>query len=85
MKMFGLWFGGSSYATPYPDQREEFSSIQDAKDELWRRSENWDGSTPCVDDSEMLLYRCDPATTHDPYPDLRLFFGTRGGVRQERC
>ena len=86
MRVFGLWFGGSSYSAPLPDQREEFASIKEAKTVMWRRLDNFDRSTPCVtDDSEMLLYRCDPATVEDPYPDVRLSFGPRGAVKQERC
>lgn len=42
------------------------------------------------DDSEIQLYNVgktdvDPNEWSDPYPDLRVFFGPRGGVRVEPC
>ena len=42
---------------------------------------------PAVDESttEMSVYYGDPTEAVDPYPDLRLTFGPRGGVRAERC
>jgi len=37
------------------------------------------------EDSEMFIYFYDPREASDPYPDRRLYFGARQGVREERC
>lgn len=82
MKVYGLWYGGSSYAVPsVPDDVEEFSSIKQAKDIFESRFEGEFGFTPCVtDESEMHLFRSEPQEGNDIYPDIVLSFGPRGGV-----
>lgn len=82
MKVYGLWYGGSSYSAPEVERdTEEFNSIQEAKDTFQRRYDNDDYATPCVsDESEMHLFFSDPREMDDPYPDRVLRFGPRGGV-----
>lgn len=86
MKVFGVWYGGPSYSVGDP---EEFSSIKQAKDVFWARSDGWDPmtscGTPCVDESSMFLYGEDPEEAADAYPFAELVFGPRGGVRQVPC
>ena len=79
------WFGGSSYAAPSGTDVEYAPSIKAAKEILYARAENRDGRTPCVEESEMLVWRGKLDDTTDVYPDLRLCFGPRGGIRQEPC
>lgn len=81
MKVKALWFGGSSYAAPGESDAETFDSIEQAARVLESRADNIDGRTPCVEESEMLLYFGGELTD---YPDMRLYFGPRGGVRRER-
>ena len=86
MRVYALWYGGSNYAAPEIKDREEFRSLQAAKDALWRRAD-FDPFYPCVDDEacEMQVYRTDPAELADPYPDLIIKLGPRGGIRVEAC
>lgn len=86
MKVYGLWYGGSSYGSPSVKRdTEEFDSIKEAKDAFQRRYDNDDyPATPCVSDSsEMHLFFSDPRDMSDPYPDRVLKFGPRGGVLLE--
>lgn len=82
MKVYGLWYGGNSYAVPsVPDDVEEFSSIKQAKDIFESRFEGEFGFTPCVtDESEMHLFYDEPQEGEDINPDVVLSFGPRGGV-----
>ena len=80
------------------EDREEFSSLAEAKHKLTERHLHgyWQLSrfdfvhrepaqvlTPCVsEDCEITLYR--PRDGGD-YPELRIFRGPRGGIRSERC
>jgi len=82
-KYLGLWFGGSSYATPDPEQDgERFDSIRAAGARLQALIDNDDRRTPCVeaDQAEMHLYA--GGAYHEDGPDLILSIGTRGGVRR---
>ena len=83
MKVWGSWFGGSSYAVPYLGEEEEFSSMAEAVREFrWRR---FGGSYrfPCVDNtSTMWLFFRKPDGRD--CPDRVLSIGPRGGVRVER-
>lgn len=79
MKCTALWFGGVNYAPPTNEDGESFASIAEASRALAARSRNRDGRTPCVESSEMWLYF---GASRD-YPDMRLTFGPRGGVRRE--
>ncbi len=85
MRITAQWYGGPSYAAPAGTAVEHFSSLAVAKDVLYSRAENADGRTPCVEESEMLIWRADLSDTTDIYPDLRLYFGPRGGIRTEPC
>ena len=83
MKVTAMWYGGSSYTTPYPDEVEHFSGLKQAKDIFWARSD-FDPYYPCVDEtSEMWVV----FGVHDSieYPDCIIKFGPRGGIVIERC
>ena len=85
MKVYALWYGGSSYNAPYvKDDIEEFSSIQAAKDTFWSR-EDFDPYYPCVEGSTMQLFFYDPRLVEDPYPDREITLGPRGGVNITPC
>lgn len=100
MRVFGLWWGGSSYGQGHLDRDlEEFESVEHAKKVFYSRRygihpqstfyverENSPVGFPAVDeDSVMWLYYRDPRGEHDPYPDVRLTFGPRGGIKSDRC
>lgn len=97
MRAFGLWHGGPNYGSPWLDtDLEVFDSIDAARQALRSRDSGWldatyaDGRTdstrtPGVEDSSIALYFHDPREDRDPYPDLMLTFGPRGGVKVERC
>lgn len=85
MRVWGLWYGGRSYSCPSIDDAEEFRSIRAAGWALEAREENAGGDTPCVEASEMHLFRADPRETGSEYPDMVLRLGPRGGIRRERC
>jgi hypothetical protein len=82
--VWATWWGGQSYAVPYIEEAELFDSVQATRAEMWRRYFNRDGSTPCVDGDEMHVYYADPRESSDPYPDLVLSRGPRGGIKMER-
>jgi hypothetical protein len=86
MKVYGLFYGGSNYSAGSVEDVEEFDSIKEAKDTLWRRSD-FDPMFPCVDDAqaEIQLFFTDPRDRRDPYPDRILKLGKRGGIISERC
>ena len=73
------------YAPASIEDRERCESIKDAKDTFWRRAD-FDPSFPCVeqDGTEAYLYFGKDGK-HGDYPDRRIYFGPRGGVRIERC
>lgn len=84
-----------------PEDLEVFPSIRAAGEALRARYESngWrtapvhyaDGRQaltlfPAVDTTcSMDIYRYDPRTAHEPYPDLRLTLGPRLGIRKEKC
>lgn len=81
MKYFGLWYGGSNYASPDPlRDGEAFDSIAHAGRTLQSREDNDDRRTPCVNASEIHLYV--GGEYHDNGPDVVLTIGPRGGVRR---
>lgn len=95
MKVFALWFGGSSYRpSSAPEDTEVFPSLQAVKDELQSRYSGWaaitrlDGTTettrtPAVErDSEFLVWSHGDGTDFPAY-GTRVYFGPRGGVRTE--
>jgi len=100
MKVWGLWYGGSSYATPERSDLEEFPSITGAREIFECRGDGWDPVTrsrcPCVDagasayeyghGAEMQLF-FDKPHLDDPYwyPDRIIRFGPRGGVQVIPC
>jgi hypothetical protein len=84
MKVWGLWYGGSSYATPTTEDAEEFVSFSAAKRAFEWRYKNWGGRTPCVDSTaEMTLFTEKP--TDKSYPFRRLYISVRDSVTWERC
>jgi hypothetical protein len=86
VKVYALWFGGSSYSAPeVARDTEEFRSIKQAKRIFDCREDNSDGYTPCVESSEMQLFFSDPRESSDPYPDRIIRRGKRGAVLVERC
>lgn len=100
-KWFGLWHGGANYSAPDMSHLETFDSIEEAKHALWEREatgyfsrvpfkyaggETVEVHTPNVDkDSEIHLYAGDPRLSRDSYPDRRVYFGPRGGIKTERA
>lgn len=78
---------------------ESFRSIRDARSALMERYESNGSFlckfdfvdrdadkvyVPSVTtDSTMDVYMYDPRDTADPYPDFRLMFGPRGGIKRE--
>lgn len=84
MKVWGLWHGGSSYAVPGYENLEEFSSLKDAKEQVWHREEGHDPYYPVVEESEMWVFYQKPQKGADLYPDLILKLGPRGGVQVQR-
>ena len=86
MKVYALWYGGSSYAAPsIPEDIEEFDSIREARDVFESRAD-FDPYFPCVDESsEMHLFFADPRESGEEYPDRVLFLGPRGGVRMDHA
>ena len=83
MRYAALWYGGSSYANPDPERDlEYFDSLASAARVLQARDDNDGHYTPCVEASEMHLYK--GGDYHENGPDLILRIGPRGGVQQER-
>ena len=80
MRVYALWYGGPSYGAPEIVDREEFKSLASARRAYESRAE-FDPYYPCVEESEMQIFKSDPAKSTDPYPDLVLTMGPRGGVR----
>ena len=90
MKVFGLFYGGSSYGLPDVTSRddvEEFFSIQHAMNTLADRRH--DSFYPCVEaippdlgGMYMHLFRDDPYDHPDPIPDYQLEFSEWGNVRK---
>jgi hypothetical protein len=85
MTTYMLWYGGSNYANPELADAEKFPSVAAALHAFRIRAEGRDSYYPCVESSSALIYASDPATMRDPYPDLRITMGPRGGVRKEVC
>lgn len=98
---YGLWHGGSGYAPSDPTlDIERFDSLQHAQDALYDRCRSG-GSYPehfafinrepetvltpgvAEEQTEILLFGFPDCA--EAYPDRRVFFGPRGGVRSERC
>ena len=80
-KYIGLWYGGSNYAAPDPERDAEgFASIRAAARTLQAR-EDHDPYRPCVENSEIHLYRGEYS---EGGPDYVLTLGPRGGVCVER-
>ena len=87
MKVWGLWYGGSSYSVgSVKDDTEEFRSLKHAKNAFQSRAD-YDPYFPCVEqnETEMSVWFYDPTDIRDPYPDRILKLGPHGGVRVERC
>lgn len=86
MKVWILWHGGPSYVVGTVDEDvETFDSLRDAKRAFSYRAERRDPYYPCVEDSSALVWRTDPRGKRDPYPDLELVMGPRGGVQVRPC
>jgi len=83
MKTYMLWHGGGSYAIgTIPDDLEAFDTFSAAKEEFRRRGQDSDPYYPCVEDSSAWIFFAEPGS--DPYPDMVLSFGPRGGVKVAR-
>jgi len=98
MKVYGLWYGGSSYAVPAIGDLEEFVSQRAAETVLWERfhdggtnlktyfvsRENESATYPAVSpDCEMHVFTYDPRGHQDPHPSYILKFGPKGGISRE--
>ncbi len=81
MRVWGLWYGGPNYAIPTDKDIEYFASMEDAKNQLLRRSVG-EPDCPAVEQSEMWLFRKKPKWAHQ-YPDMTMTLGQRGGIRVE--
>ena len=84
-KVFGLWFGGSSYAPGTFEEIEIFDTLGDAKIELWERWRTSEGAfrfvakdgdmeiakTPAVEleETAMWVWADLPEKGSDLYPD----------------
>lgn len=98
---YGVWHGGGGYAVLERESEiERFESLQHAKDALYDRC-RIGGSTPAhfafinrepetvltpavqEEDTDIWLFGFPDCA--EAYPDGRVFFGPRGGVRIERC
>ena len=82
--VWGQWHGGPNYAG---GEAEQFSSKAHARRVFQSRIEGYDPvqglKTPLVSDSEMHIYKSNPAESSDPYPDFG-FKQTKKGIRTER-
>lgn len=84
--VWAAWHGGPSYAPTPWEESEEFSSVQAVRDAMQDRYINLDGRTPCVEEDAMYVFRGDPRESGgDPYPDLILTRGPRGGIQSSPC
>lgn len=84
MNITAQYFGPNLVA-PEGNDVEHFSSLQDAKDALWRRAD-FDPYYPCQDESaEMVIWRGTLTDVTDLYPDYRLYVGPKGGIKKETC
>lgn len=100
-KVYGLWYGGSSYSAPEMRDLEEFVSKRAATAVFHERANTSGGYTlntyftdrentpvafPAVgEDTEMQIFTYDPRVSVDPYPSYLLKVGPKGGVRVEKC
>ena len=84
--IYGLFHGGYSYACPELDDAEELDSQSHAVRVFRSRVQGRDRRYPGIDDSAVfdLYFGSHPETMRDPYPDVRLSVGPRGGIRAER-
>lgn len=89
MKVYGLFFGGSSYACPTasdPSHAEEFTSVEAARRVLRQRIMRQDPRFPCVDaTAEIHLFSVPPSTLRDPYPWKLVRYAENGKVIVEDC
>lgn len=89
MKVYGLFFGGNSYACPYasnPEHAETFTSVEAARRTLRTRIMGGDSRFPCVDaTAEIHLYTVPPHTLQDPYPWKLVRYAENGKVIVEDC
>jgi hypothetical protein len=83
--VYAAWNGGPNYSPAGADDASPYPSLSAVREEMQSRADNRYGMTPCVTDDEMTVWRYDPRGVVDPYPDLLLTRGPRGGIRQERA
>lgn len=83
---FMFFHGGYSYSpfNVHEDKPEFFSSLQDAMDCFWRRTEGFNRRFPCTDETATAwLFAEDPRRTGAEYPDRVISLGARRGIRCE--
>lgn len=89
MRCYAQFYGGSSYSHPEADQCEVFDSLKEAV-QIFEYRTSRDSHFPCTDENACMTvwfgepegdFPCDGANI---YPDRRIYFGPRGGVRVER-
>jgi hypothetical protein len=84
MKVCGLWYGGSSYATPDPTRDlEQFDSLAAAIRVFDSRLS--DRYYPCVEQSETEMHVYIGTDYHENGPDRIIHCGSRGGLIVERA
>ena len=83
MNVYAQFYGGYSYAAPYPNDYETFESIGAAK-ESFRQRIDFDPKYPCTDNTAtMTLFFKLPETQE--YPDRIIKTGKHGGIIYEHC
>ena len=82
MKVYAQFYGGYSYAVPYPDDYEEFESIGAAK-EAFRQRMDFDPKYPCTDNTARMLLFFDKPEIQE-YPDRIIKIGRCGGIINEQ-
>ena len=86
MKRWAVFYGGGTYRVPEATDAEEFDSLKAVKNCYYWPLHDGDSYYPCVDeDAEVLVWNRCPHEEADPYPDLIIKAGPRGGLIVEPC
>jgi hypothetical protein len=82
MKRWAVFYGGSSYSAPYARDAKEFHSLKAVKNRYYWALHDEDREFPAVNTERAMVVvwnRC-PHEEFDPYPDLVITVGPRGGL-----
>lgn len=86
MKRWAVFYGGGSYSAPSATEAEEFDSLKAVKNCYYWPLHDEDSYYPCVDESaEVYVWNRCPHEEADPYPDLIIKAGPRGGLIVGPC